>query len=101
MPRLTVTEFYLCQLKLFSPFFSNRTQRTKIKNIFRQRFNILYEVSHGSILGQLLFNIGLIDLFYKYEESDIASYADDTTPYSCRTYTQSVIVQLQITANKL
>ena len=55
----------------------------------------------GSILGPLLFNIDLIDLFYECEESDIASYADDTTPYSCRTDTQSVIAELQITAIKL
>ena len=55
----------------------------------------------GSILGPLLFNIGLIDLFYECDESDIASYADDTTLYSCGIDTQSVIAELQITANKL
>ena len=54
-----------------------------------------------SILGPLLFNIDLIDLFYECEESDIASYAEDTTSYSCGTDTQSAIAELQITANKL
>ena len=38
----------------------------------------------GSILGPLLFNIDLIDLFYECEESNIASYADDTTPIFLR-----------------
>ena len=45
----------------------------------------------GSILGPLLFNIDLIDLFYEREESNIASYADDATPYSCARDTQTVI----------
>ena len=49
----------------------------------------------------MLFNIDLIDLFYECEKSDIASYANDTTPYTCGTDTQSVIAELQITANKL
>lgn len=41
--------------------------------------------------GDLLFNIGLIDLFYEFKESNIASYADDTTRYSCAKDTQAVI----------
>ena len=42
----------------------------------------------GSILGLLLFNIDVIDIFYECEESAIASYADDTTPYYCGSETQ-------------
>ena len=53
-----------------------------------------------SILGLLLFNIDVIDLFYECEESDIASHADDTTPYYCGSDTQSVIAELQITYNE-
>ena len=88
--------------KIILSYLSNRTQRTKIKNSFSKRSIILHGVPQGSILGPLLFNIDLIiDLFYEFEESDIASYADDTTPYCCGTDTQSVIAELQITANKL
>ena len=50
----------------------------------------------GLILGPLLFNINLIDLFYECGERDITSYVDDTTTYSCRTDTRSVIAELQI-----
>ena len=49
----------------------------------------------------MLFNIDLIDLFCECDESDIASYADDATSYTCGTDTQLVIVELQIAANKL
>ena len=53
----------------------------------------------GLISGPLLFNIGLIDLFYECEESNIASYADETTPYSCARDTQNVISQLKSLTN--
>ena len=36
---------------------------------------------HGSILGPLLFNTFLTDLFFIIEDTDIASYSDDNTPY--------------------
>ena len=55
----------------------------------------------GSILGPLLFNINLIDLFYECEESNIASYADDTTPDFCARDTQTVISELKSISNKL
>ena len=56
-------------------------------------------VPQGSLLGALLFNIDLIDLFYECRECNIASYADDTTPYSCARDTQTVISRL--ISNKL
>ena len=42
---------------------------------------IIFEVSKGSILGPLLFKFFLIDLFFIIECTDIASYANDNTPY--------------------
>ena len=39
--------------------------------------------SQGLILGPLLYNIDLIDLFSECDNSEISSYADDTTPYYC------------------
>ena len=53
----------------------------------------------GSILGPFLLNIDLIDLFYECEERNIASYADDTTPYSCARDTQTVISELKSLTN--
>ena len=41
----------------------------------------------------------IIDLFYECEESNIVSYADDTTPYSCARVTQTVISELKSISN--
>ena len=72
-------------------YLSNRTHRTKINECFSERPRIEHGVPQGSILGPLLFNIDLIDLLFECEESNIASYADDTTLYSCTRDTQTVI----------
>ena len=39
-------------------------------------------------------------MFYKCENSDIESYADDTTPYLCASDINTGIFELQVTASK-
>ena len=52
------------------------------------------------MIGLLLFNIDLTDLFLECENDNISSYADDTTPYSCAQDISSVISELQRIAKK-
>ena len=78
-----------------SSYFSNSTQRIKITNSFSRRSNIEYVVPQGSVLGPLFFNIDLTALFYECEGSNIANYADDTTPYACGKNIRFVISELQ------
>ena len=82
-------------------YLKHRTQRTKINDCFSTRSNIEYGVPQGSILGPLLFNINMIDLFYECEENDVANYADDTTSYSCGTDIPTVISELQDISTKV
>ena len=91
----------LLSINMIFSYLSNQIHRTKIKECFSERSGIGHGVPQGSILGPLLFNIYPIDLFYECEESNIASYADNTTPYSCTSDTQTVISELKSNSNKL
>ena len=68
--------------------------------IVSNKREILHGVPQGSVLGPLLFNINLIDLFVECEDDNINSYAVDTTSYSCPENISSVITNLQRTAKK-
>ena len=52
-------------------------------------------VLQGSVLGPLLFTVDLIDLFCECDDSNIASYADETTPYVYLENILPVISKLQ------
>ena len=74
--------FDLPALKLIQSYLSNKKQRTKINAIYSSWEEILFGVPQRSILGPLLFNIFLCDLFWIMCEIHFASYADDNTPYA-------------------
>ena len=89
--------FHIDALKLIHDYFSNRKQRVTVNDSDSSWKDIFYGIPKGLlILGSLLFNIHLCDLFYILENLDIASYEDDTTVYSSNeTVSQSVIGVLE------
>ena len=76
-------------------------QRTKINSEYNYWEEILFGVPQGSILEPLLFNLFLCDLFLIMENTDIASYADDNTPYTTGNSTEKVIQKLENAAKTL
>ena len=67
-------------LKLIHSYLMERYQKVKINNSFSEYHLIKYCVPQGSLLGPILFNIFLCELLF-VDDIDIASYADDSTPY--------------------
>ena len=64
-------------------YLTNRLQHIKFNTTFSSWSDIVQGVPHGSVLGPLLFNIYLNDLFYTLKEIEVCNFADDTTPYVC------------------
>ena len=83
-------------LTLILSYLSNRKQRTKINNSFSNWSEIVTGVPQGSILGPLLFNIYINDIFYFLDENKLTNYADDTTTYSTGIDIESLLHSIQL-----
>ena len=69
-------------LAFMNSYFTNRQQLARGNSNFSMRDVIISLVPQGSILGPLLFNIFLNDLFLLVENSDLSNCANDNTLYS-------------------
>lgn len=58
-----------------------RQQKTKINNSNSAWSKVLLGMPHGSIMGSILFNIVLGDLFLVVNDINFANYANDNTIY--------------------
>ena len=62
---------------LIASYLQSRKQRIKLGNSRSEWAELIKGVPQGSILGRLIFNIFLNDIFYFATESDLYNYADD------------------------
>ena len=72
----------LASLKLLTDYLTNRKQRTKIETSYSSWEDIKHGVPKGSILGPLLINIFVCDMFLMLDHTYFATYADDNAPYA-------------------
>ena len=93
--RLDAYDFDRNALKLIHSYLSDRKHRTKIYNSFSNWAEIRCGVPQGSILGPLLFNIYMNDIFLFLPKTKIANYADDNTPYEIENSIRDVISKLE------
>ena len=66
-------------VSLLDSYLSNRKQPIKINSILCSWSDIQKGVPHVSILGPLLFNVFINDIFYFVKKGTLYNYADDNT----------------------
>ena len=101
IPKLNAYGFSLPALRLINDYLSNRRQQTRIGNSFSDWFEVILGVPQGSILGPLLFNIFLGDLFLVLKDVDIANFADDNTPFTSANNIDDLIDSLEKVSSSL
>ena len=80
---------------LMGSYLSDRQQRVKIGSVTSSWLDITKGVPQGSILGPLLFNIFINDIFYIISDCQLYNCADDNTISSSSTNLDTLIGLLE------
>ena len=91
----------LSSLKLLQNYLSNRWERTKVNSKFSSWKRIISGVPQNSILGHILFNIFICDVFLLLHEAKFTGYADNNTPFAVTENIPNVISALEEIGQKL
>ena len=95
LAKLEAYGFDESSLNFVHTYLIDRKQRTKVNNEFSSWATSDAGVPQGSILGPLLFNIYMNDIFWFTPEVNIANYADDSTPYATSNDIETLLDILQ------
>jgi hypothetical protein len=80
---------------------SNRKQQIKVNRVLSSWADIHKGVPQGSILGTLLFNVFVNDIFHFISDSSSYNYADDNTLSFCNPDFDALLSTLETDSNQL
>ena len=82
-------------LKLLHSYLSKRWYRTKVDTSSSSQEELINGVPEGSVLGPILFNLYLHDLFYLFDFTEFCNFADDTMFHPCDNDLNNLIKRLE------
>ena len=82
-------------IEFFKSYLTNRYQYCKMNNTLGDWRKIIAGVPQGSIVGPLLFNIFLNDIFSFLKDANLGNYADNSTLYAYNKNLGTVICNLR------
>ena len=82
LAKLEAYGFSMNSLRLMESYLCNRFQRTSVNASFGDWKEIETRAPQGSILGPLIFDIFLNDIFFFINNGNLCNCADDNTLYS-------------------
>ena len=80
---------------LVSNYLSNMKQRVKLRPHYSEWAIIVRCVPQGSILGPIIFNVSINDIFHIFDKSSLYNYADDNTLSYANSNYETLIHTLQ------
>ena len=86
-------------LVFFYSYLKRRKQCVKINNIYSSFQVLLSGVPQGSILGPVLFNIFINDLFFWIENAELHNFADDNTISAFADSIKDLVKKLECESN--
>ena len=93
--KLDAHGFDIKSVKITQQYLTNRKQRVKVGNTYSSWKETFWVILQESILGPLIFNVFLCDLFCFLGGIAVSSYADDTTLYSANKTNHLIITQIE------